>query len=67
MKDEPRLPQGWDDARIERVREYYDSQTDEEAATEHDETYRSRGASLVEIPFDLLPEVRKLLARRHAV
>jgi hypothetical protein len=67
VKNDDRLPDGWDEARVQRVLEFYESQTDEEAASEHDEAYRSRGATLVEVPFDLLPEVRKLIARKHAV
>lgn len=61
-----RLPNGWDEARLRRVLEHYESQTNAEAAA-HDEAYRSRGATLMEIPFDLLAEVRKLIARKRAV
>lgn len=66
MSEDTRLPKGWDEARVRRVLEHYESQTDAEAAAEHDEAYRSRGATLMEVPFELLPEVRKLIARKRA-
>ena len=67
MSEDARLPKGWDDARVRRVLEHYESQTDEQAAAEHDDAYRSRGVTLMEIPFELLAEVRKLIARKRAV
>lgn len=67
MSEDTRLPKGWDEARVRRVLEHYESQTDAEAAAEHDEAYRSRGVTLMEVPFELLPEVRKLIARKRAV
>jgi hypothetical protein len=66
MRNDADLPSGWDEERLDRVLQYYEAQTDAEAAAEHDEAYRSRGATLVEVPFDLLPEVRRLIARKRA-
>lgn len=61
-----RLPTGWDEARIKRVLDYYESQTDEEAAAEHDAAHREHASTLMEIPVELVPLVRALLARHAA-
>jgi hypothetical protein len=43
---EPELPRGWDDERVRRVLEHYDSQTDDEAVAE-DEAAFEKGAPAV--------------------
>jgi hypothetical protein len=44
----------------------YEAQTDEEAAAEHDAAHRSREHTLMEVPIDLVPVVRELIAQRRA-
>ena len=61
-KDANRYPKGWTRKQIEALAEYYDNQKDEAAVAEA--AYRKRQSSLIEVPIRLLPEVRKLLARR---
>lgn len=60
------LPQGWDESRIRDVIDHYENQSDEEAAHEDDRMLASTNA-VVEIPHDLLPLVREILAKRRAV
>jgi len=60
------LPQGWDESRIRDVIDHYENQSDEEAAHEDDRMLPSTNA-VVEIPHDLLPLVREILAKRRAV
>ena len=56
----PEFPAGWDEERVRKVLAHYESQSEEEAAREdHSQT-------LMEIPNDLLPAVRELLAKRGA-
>lgn len=64
MTENQRLPDGWDEERVRRVLEYYESQSDEEAAAEHEEAQHSDSSTWMEVPLELVPEVRKLLARR---
>lgn len=59
------FPAGWDEARVRRVIDHHESQTEEEAA-EEDEAALEPAHTVVEIPADLLPAVRELLARRRA-
>jgi hypothetical protein len=59
-------PKGWDDKRVRRVLDHYDSQTDDSAAAEDQEAYESITRTAMEVPIDLVPEVRDLIAQRRA-
>lgn len=61
-----RFPQGWDEDRVKRVLQHYESQTEEEAVAEDEAAYENRSQTLMEIPTDLVPAVRELLAKREA-
>jgi hypothetical protein len=55
---QPKYPDGWDAERVQRVLEHYEAQSDEEAvATTH---------TAMEVPVDLVPVVRELIAKRRA-
>jgi hypothetical protein len=58
--------EGWDAERVRRVLESYERQSDEEAVAEDEAAYESTTHTAMEIPVDLVPEVRELLARRRA-
>ena len=58
-----KYPPGWDESRVRKVLEYYESQSDEEAAAEIE---AASGSTTVEVPTVLLPAVRQLIARRKA-
>lgn len=58
-------PTGWDEERVQRVLEHYESQSEEEALAEDEAAYEDRSQTLMEIPNDLVPAVRELLARRR--
>jgi len=61
-----KFPAGWDEDRVRRVLAHYEHQTDEEAVAEDEAAYEDSGQSMVEVPNDLLPAVRQLLAKRSA-
>ncbi len=61
-----RFPKGWDEARVHRVLEHYENQTDEEAIAEDEDASGSRTETLMEVPNDLVPTVRELIAKRRA-
>jgi hypothetical protein len=63
---QPEFPQGWDAERVRRVLEHYERQSDEEAVAEDEAAYESTTHTAMEIPVDLVPEVRELLAKRRA-
>ena len=59
------FPQGWDEARVRRVLEHYERQSDEEAVAEDEAAYESTTHTAMEVPVDLVPAVRELLAKRR--
>jgi hypothetical protein len=59
-----KFPPGWDEERVRHVLEHYESQTDEQAVAEDEAAYETTTHTTVEIPVDLLPTVRELLAKR---
>ncbi len=66
MKAAPnRFPPGWNEARVRRVLEHYDTQTDAEAVAEDEAAYESITETTMGVPVDLVPKVRELIARRR--
>jgi hypothetical protein len=59
-----RFPRGWDEARVRRVLQHYENQTDDEAVAEDEAAYRIEGQTMMAVPTELVPEVRRLIARR---
>ena len=57
-----KYPPGWNETRVRRVLEYYESQTDEEAAAEIEAASKR---TTMEGPMALVPAVRKLIAKRR--
>ncbi|MFZ1098613.1 MAG: hypothetical protein WAN26_04310 [Steroidobacteraceae bacterium] len=58
---QPKFPPGWDEQRVRRVLEHYESQTDEEAVAE-DEAGVST-STVMNVPEELVPTVRELIAK----
>ena len=63
---QPRYPVGWDEERVRRVLEHYEAQSDEEAVAEDEGAYEATTHSAMEVPVDLVPVVRELIAKRRA-
>ena len=61
-----RFPEGWDAARVQRVVEHYEAQTDDEAIAEDEAAYEAPTHTAMEVPVELVPAVRELIARRRA-
>jgi hypothetical protein len=64
MTKKPEYPAGWDEARVQRLLEHYEQQSDEEAVAEDEAAYENPGHTMMSIPVDLVPAVRELLAKR---
>ncbi len=60
-----KYPTGWDEARVKRVLDHYEQQSDEEAVAEDEAAYESTTHTAMEVPVDLVPAVRELLAKRR--
>ena len=61
-----KFPPGWDEARVQEVLAHYESQSEEEAVTEDEAAFEYPKQTVMEIPTELVPAVRKLLAKRGA-
>jgi hypothetical protein len=66
MKNQNRFPAGWDEERVQRVLERYEAQTDEEAVAEDEAAFESTTHTSMEVPVDLVPAVRQLIAGRRS-
>ena len=61
-----KYPPGWDEARVRRVLEHYEAQSDGEAIAEDEAVYEGTTHTMMEVPVDLVPLVRELIAKRSA-
>lgn len=57
------FPPGWDERRVQKVLDHYESQTELEAVAEDEAAVGVSASAIMEIPADLIPVVRELLAR----
>lgn len=57
-----RFPPGWDEERVRRVLQHYEEQSEEEAVAEDEAAFEGRD-SVFEVPCELVPKVRDLIAR----
>ena len=62
-----KFPAGWDEKRVKEVLAHYESQTEEEAVAEDEATFEVPGHTVMEIPIELVPKVRELLAKHKVV
>lgn len=56
---------GWDELRVQRVLAHYEEQTEEEAVAEDEAAFEDKAQAVMEIPLDLVPAVRELLAQYY--
>ena len=61
-----RFPPGWDEERVRRVLAHYESQTEEEAVIEDERAFKKRGGTMVEVPAELMPVIREIIAQYKA-
>ena len=60
-----KYPVGWDEERVRRVLEHYEAQSDAEAVAEDEAAYEAITHTMMEVPVELVPVVRELIARRN--
>ena len=61
-----KFPAGWDEERVRRVLAHYEDQTEEEAVAEDEAPYDDPNQAMIEVPRELVPAVRELIAKRRA-
>ena len=65
MKNVTRFPDGWNEERVQRLLQHYESQTEEKAVAEDEAVWEDATQTVMEIPNALVPSVRALLSQ-HA-
>jgi hypothetical protein len=59
-----RFPAGWDEKKVRQVLAHYEKQTEDEALVE-DEAGMESTETVMNVPRDLVPKVRELIAKRR--
>lgn len=59
------FPAGMDEQSIRELVDYYDAQTDEDAAAEHEAALAHPTGTLMDVPTELVPVFRELIARHQ--
>lgn len=57
-------PPGWDDERVRHVLAHYEQQSDEEALAEDEAAFEATHTAM-EVPVDLVPKIREMIAKRR--
>lgn len=58
------FPEGWNEARVRRLLDSYEAQTEEEAVAE-DEAGVESSETVMNVPYELVPQVRELIAKNQ--
>jgi hypothetical protein len=61
-----KFPQGWDEEKTRRVISFYEQQTEDEALAEDEAVFTSQSETVIEVPKELLPTIRELIAKHQA-
>ena len=64
MTRQSKFPTGWDEKRVKRVLEHYESQSEDEAVAEDEAAYEDTNQTFMEIPNELVPVIRELIAKK---
>lgn len=66
MKPTTGFPPGWDAKRVQRVLQHYDTLSEDEEVAEDEAAFEDSTQTVMEIPNELVPTVRALIAERTA-
>ncbi len=60
------FPPGWDVERVNKVIAHYESLSEEEAVAEDEAAFEEKGQTVMEVPTEIVPVVRELIAKHKA-
>jgi len=65
---ESRFPAGWDADRVKRLIDYYEGLSEEEQVAEDEAAIAAEqeGQTVITVPYELLPAIRRLLAAHRS-
>jgi hypothetical protein len=66
MMSQTKFPSGWDEARVRGVLDHYERQSEDEAVAEDEAAYESTTHTMMDVPVELVPQVRELIARSRS-
>ena len=58
-----KFPPGWDEQRVMRVLNHYESQPEDAAVAEDEAAREDTAGTMMEVPKELVPKVRELIAK----
>jgi hypothetical protein len=61
-----KYPPGWNENRVKNVLEHYESQSEDETVAEDEAAFEAPDQTVMEIPTELVPQVRELIAKHKA-
>lgn len=61
-----KFPPGWDEKRVQKVLKHYEEQTEEGAVAEDEAAFEDPDQKVMEVPNELVPEIRELIAKHRA-
>lgn len=62
-----KFPPGWDEERVRRVIAHYEEQNEEEEVAEDEAVFEDQAQTMMEVPKELVPAVRELIANAKAI
>jgi hypothetical protein len=60
-----KFPPYWNSERVKKVLGHYESQSEEEALAEDEAAFEAVGQTVMEVPTELVPIIRELIAKHH--
>ena len=63
--NDTRFPPGWDEERVRRVLEHYDTQSASEGLAEDEAAFEVTTETTMTVPVELVPAVRDLIAKHR--
>lgn len=60
-----KFPPGWDEERVQKVLARYETQSEGEAVAEDEAAFERSGQTVMEVPSELVPAVRELIAKHR--
>lgn len=61
-----KFPPGWDEKRVQQVLDHYEAQSEDEEVAEDEAALEAPGQTIMEIPTELVPQVRELIAKHKS-
>jgi hypothetical protein len=61
-----KFPPGWNEERVRKVLDFYEHQSEDTAVAEDEAAYESGTDTFIQVPNELVPAVRELIAKFQA-